>query len=710
MKVYDEKHIKNIALLGAPKAGKTLLAEDMLFEAGIIHRRGTIEGKNTVSDCHEIEQERGNSVFATCLHTEWRDYKINIIDTPGFDDFAGEMIASLRVADTCVLVINAQHGVEVSTELIWNYVDRFQKPVIFAINQVDHPKSDFDSAFVSLQKRFGTPVTQMQYPANQGEGFNAIIDLLKMVMYKFPATGGKPEKLPIPESEKEKAAMLHNSLVEKAAENDEKLMEKYFETGTLDEDEMREGLKLGMIHHDVFPVFCMSAKKNMGSGRMMGFIDNVAPSPREAKPEMTLEGKEIFFDPSKPTALFVFKSHIEPNLGRLSFFKVISGEVTSTSELVNSQTGAIERFHQLFIMDGKTRQPVDKLVAGDIGATLKLKDTYTNQTLHAKNFEVTINPIEFPEPRIRTAVVAHSKNDDEKIGEVLHKIHQEDPTLLVTYSRELKQLIISGQGELHLTVCKWFLEKMYNLHVDFVSPRISYRETIRKSSSSSYRHKKQSGGAGQFGEVYMKIEPYYDGMPEPTEFSIRGKEVIELEWGGKLVFYNCIVGGVIDTRFIPSILKGVMEKMEEGPITGSYVRDVRVMVYDGKMHPVDSNDISFKIAGMMAFKEAFMKAEPQLLEPIIDLEVMVPEEIVGDVMGDLQTRRSLIMGIDTKANYQVIKARTPLAELDRYSTTLRSLSQGRGTFSQQFADFAPVPFEVQQKLAKNSKVVEVELV
>ena len=396
MKVYDEKHIKNIALLGAPKAGKTLLAEDMLFEAGITHRRGTIEGKNTVSDCHEIEQERGNSVFATCIHTEWHDYKINIIDTPGFDDFAGEMISSLRVADTCVMVINAQHGVEVSTELIWNYVDRFQKPVIFAINQMDHPKSDFDSALVSLQKRFGSPVTQMQYPTKQGEGFNAIIDLLKMVMYKFPAAGGKPEKLPIPDNEKDKAVMLHNSLVEKAAENDEKLMEKYFETGTLDEDEMREGLKLGMIHHDVFPVFCMSAKKNMGSGRMMGFIDNVAPSPREAKPEMTSEGKEIFFDPSNPTVLFVFKSHIEPNLGRLSFFKVISGEVTSTAELINSQTGAVERFHQLFIMDGKTRQPVDKLVAGDIGATLKLKDTFTNQTLHAKNFDVTINPIKFP--------------------------------------------------------------------------------------------------------------------------------------------------------------------------------------------------------------------------------------------------------------------------------------------------------------------------
>jgi elongation factor G len=707
MKVYDDKHIKNIVLLGAPKSGKTILAEDMLFEAGIIHRRGTIEGKNTVSDYHDIEHERGNSVFATTLHTEWRDYKINIIDTPGFDDFAGEMISALRVADTCVLVINAQHGVEVGTELIWNYVDQFSKPIILAINQVDHPKSDFDSALASLKDRFGKAVTQMQYPVNQGESFNCIIDLLKMVMYKFPADGGKPEKLPIPDSEKEKANELHNELVEKAAENDEKLMEKYFEKGTLDEDEMREGLKLGMIHHDVFPVFCMSAKKNMGSGRLMGFIDNVAPTPREAKPEITTEGKEIPCDPTKPAVLFVFKTHLEPNLGKLTFFKVISGEITTTSELINSQTGAAERFNQIFIMDGKTRNNVDKLSAGDIGATLKLKDTYTNQTLHAKGFEVTIKPIEYPEPRIRTAVIAQSKNDDEKIGEVLHKIHHEDPTLQVEYSKELRQLIISAQGELHLMICKWFLETVYKLHADFVTPRISYRETIRRPALASYRHKKQSGGAGQFGEVYLKIEPWYEGMPEPTEYSVRGKEIIDLDWGGKLVFYNCIVGGVIETRFIPSILKGVMEKMEQGPITGSYVRDVRVCVYDGKMHAVDSNDLSFKIAGMMAFKEAFMKAEPQLLEPIYDLEVMLPEEMMGDVMGDLQTRRSIIMGMDSKGKYQVIKARTPLAELDRYSTTLRSLTQGRAMFKQTFADYTPVPFEVQSKLAKQVQELEV---
>lgn len=706
MQVFDEKHIKNIVLLGAPKAGKTLLAEDMIYEAGIIHRRGTIENKNTVSDYHEIEHERGNSVFATAMHTEWRDYKINIIDTPGFDDFMGEIVSSVRVADTCVMVVNAQHGVEVGTELIWNYVDQFSKPTIFAINQIDHPKADFDSTLASLKQRFGNAVTQMQYPYNSGEGFNAIIDLLKMVMYKFPAEGGRPEKHDIPESEKERANELHNALVEKAAENDEKLMEKYFEKGTLDEDEMREGLKLGMIHHDVFPVFVMSAKKNMGSGRMMGFIDNVAPSPLEAKPEFTTDGKELDYDRKKPVSLFIFKSHLEPNVGKISFFKVITGEVTVGSELINSQTGAVERIHQLFIMDGKTRNSVDKLVAGDIGATLKMKDTFTNQTLHAKGFDVTIQPIEFPEPRIRTAVIARSKNDDEKIGEVLQKIHQEDPTLEIEYSKELKQLIISGQGELHLAVCKWYLETVYKLRVDFESPRISYRETIRRAAVSSYRHKKQSGGAGQFGEVHLKVEPYYEGMSEPTDYSVRGKEVIDLEWGGKLVFYNCIVGGVIDSRFIPSILKGVMEKMEEGPITGSYVRDVRVMVFDGKMHPVDSNDISFKIAGMLAFKDAFLKSEPQLLEPICDVDILLPEDVMGEVMGDLQTRRSLIMGMDSKGNYQVIRARTPLAELDRYSTSLRSLTQGRASFTQRFADFVPVPSDLQQRLAKELQTVE----
>jgi elongation factor G len=700
MKIYDDKHIKNIVLLGAPKSGKTLLAEDMIFEAGLIPRRGTIEAGNTVSDYHEIEKERGNSIFATPLHTEWRDYKINIIDTPGFDDFIGEMISSIRVADTCVMLINAQHGVEIGTELIWKYVDKFKKPVIFAINQADHPKANFDESLDSLKRTFGSAITQMQYPVNQGEGFNKIIDLLKMVMYEFPKEGGKPKKLPIPDSEKEKANKLHNELVEKAAENDEKLMELYFEKGELNEDEMRAGLKKGMLNHEVFPVFVMSAKNNMGSGRMMGFIDNVAPSPAEAIPEVTEQGIALHYDSSKPAVLFVFKSHIEPNLGKISFFKVLQGEVKAGDDLVNSQTGNIERLNQLFIIDGATRHPVNRLTAGDIGATLKLKETTTNHTLHAKNFDVTVKPIEYPRPRIRVAVIPKSKQDDEKIGEALSKIHMEDPTLEVEYSRELRQLIVSGQGEMHLNVCKWYLEHVYGLHAEFQSPRIAYRETIRKTANAVYRHKKQSGGAGQFGEVHLRVEPWYEGMPEPHDLTVRSKEIFDLEWGGKLAFYNCIVGGVIDARFLPSILKGVMEKMEQGPITGSYVRDVRVCVYDGKMHEVDSNDISFKIAGMMAFKEAFLNADPVLLEPIYNLEVLVPQEMVGEVMGDLQTRRAIITNLDSKGNYQVIKARVPLAELDRYSTALRSITQGRAMFTQDFAEFAQVPYELQQKLSK----------
>jgi elongation factor G len=706
MKVYDDKHIKNVVLVGASKSGKTTLAEAMLFEAGLINRRGTVEEKNTVSDYHEIEHDRGNSVYATSMHTEWRDYKINIIDTPGLDDFIGEVISALRVADTAVMLLNGENGVEVGTELIWNYVEKFQKPIIFAVNHLDHGKSDFDSTVEQARKRFGKAITLMQYPVTQGDGFDSIIDLLKMTMYKFPKTGGKPQKLPIPAEEEERAKQLHNELVEKAAENDEKLMEKYFEKGNLDEDELREGLKLGMLHHDVYPVFCLSAKRDMGSGRLMGFIDNVAPSATELFPEKLVDGTELKCDPKGPAALFVFKTLIEPHLGKLTFFKVMSGEVSVGMDLVNSRTGHSERFNQLFIMDGKNRNPITKLTAGDIGATLKLKDTQTNHTLCAAGKEIEFEPIHYPQPRLRTAIIAKNKADDEKLGAVLSEIHQEDPTLTYEFARELRQLILGCQGELHMTVTKWKLEKVYHLEIEFEKPRIPYRETIQKASQASYKHKKQSGGNGQFGEVYMKIEPYHEGMPEPAGVSVRHKEVFELQWGGKLVFYNCIVGGVIDARFIPSIQKGVMEKMHEGPITGSFVRDVRVIVYDGKMHPVDSNDISFKIAGMMAFKEAFQLADPKILEPIYEIEVLVPEELMGDVVTDLQGRRSIIIGMDSKAGYQVIKARTPLAELDRYSTSLRSITQGRGNYTGKFAEYAPVPGDIQKKLAEEYKKME----
>lgn len=708
MKAYDEKHIKNVVLIGGAKSGKTTLAETMLFEAGILTRRGTVEDKNTVSDYHEIEHERENSVYATSLHTEWRGYKINLIDTPGLDDFMGEIVSSMKVADTCVMVINAQNGVEVSTELIWNYADQFKKPVILAVNQVDHPKSNFESTVDSIKKRFGAPAILMQYPVNQGEKFDSIIDLLKMTMYKFPKDGGKPQKLPIPADEVDTANELHNELVEKAAENDEQLMELYFEKGSLDEDEMRQGLKIGMMKHEVFPIFCLSAKNNMGSGRMMGFIDNVAPSAMEMNPEITTEGEEIACDPKQPTSIFVFKSFIEPFLGKVSYFKVISGVLKVGQDLVNNSNDTTERFNQLFIMDGKNKNVVDQLVAGDIGASVKLKNTHTNQTLHDKSVSFSIAPMDFPSPRLTCAINAKDKNDEEKLAEILREIHEEDPTTIFEYSRELKQLLLHGQGELHFAVTEWKLSKLHNIEIEFVKPRIAYRETIQKSAEADYRHKKQSGGAGQFGEVYIKIEPYYEGMPEPTDFNIRGKEENSLEWGGKLIFYNCIVGGVIDARYIPSIMKGIMEKMEVGPITGSYVRDIRVMVYDGKMHAVDSNDISFKIAGTMAFKAAFIKADPKILEPINDLEIMVPDDLMGDVMTDLQSRRAIIQGMDSKGVYKVIKAKTPLAEMYKYTTALRSITQGRASFSTKFAEYSPVPMDIQQRLMKEMQEKEEE--
>ncbi len=706
MKIYDDKHIKNLVLLGSSKSGKTTLAETMLFEAGLLQRRGTVEDKNTVSDYHDIEHERGSSVYATSMHSEWRDFKINLIDTPGLDDFMGEIVSSMRVADTCLMTINAQYGVEVNTELIWNYVGQFNKPVIFAINQLDHPKANFETAFESLKKRFGSPIVLMQYPLNQGDNFNSIIDLLKMTLYKFPPDGGKPEKLPIPDSEKDHAAALHNELVEKAAENDEKLMELYFEKGSLDEDELKEGLKIGMLKQQIFPVFCVSAKKNMGSGRLMGFIDNVSPSAIEMNPEKTSDGKDIKCDPTQPASLFIFKTVNEAFLGKVTFFKVCTGEIKTGTELINARNDQGEKINQLFIMDGKNRNIVESFKAGDIGATVKMKETRTNDTLHAKDFPVQFQPLVFPDPRIQSAIKAKDKNDEEKLSEALREIHEEDPTLSVRFSRELKQMLIEGQGELHFAVTDWKLRKIYNIESELEKPKIPYRETIQKSADASYRHKKQSGGAGQFGEVYLRVEAYYDGMPDPEDLNVRGREVIDLDWGGKLVFFNCVVGGVIDQRFIPSILKGVMEKMEEGPLTGSYVRDVRVCVYDGKMHPVDSNDISFKIAGAQAFKKAFIEASPKILEPVYDLEVMVPEDLMGEVMTDLQTRRAIISGMDAVNNYQVIKAKTPLAELYKYTTTLRSLTQGKASFKMKFAEYQAVPGDIQKKLYEERLALE----
>ncbi|MBL7754774.1 MAG: elongation factor G [Chitinophagaceae bacterium] len=695
---YDTKHVKNIALLGHPGSGKTTLAESMLFEAGIIKRRGSVLTANTVSDYHELETERRSSVFTTLMHTTWNDYKINILDTPGYSDFSGEVISALRVADTGVIVLHAAAGVEVGTDLIWEYTDSFKTPTLFVINQLDHAEADYDKTLSEAQAHFGSHVIPVQYPVNIGSDFNAIIDVLNMVMYTYPAEGGIPQKDAIPDSEKERAESMHRTLVEAVAANDEGLMEKYFEQGNLSEADLKNGLHVAMLHHELFPVFCASAERNMGSGRIMSYIDYVCPSPQEMPAQKSIQGQEVICDPDAPACIFIFKTIIEPHIGELSLFKVFSGTIKSGTELVNETTGAYEKLNQLFLLEGHNRIPVQQLVAGDIGATMKLRSTHVNNTLHDKKTQLELTPIEFPEPHMTVAIRATKKGEEEKLAQVLHILKEEDASIRFEVSAELKQTLLHCQGELHLQVIQWKIDHIHKLEVAFDAPKIPYRETIRKQAESTYRHKKQSGGAGQFAEVSLRIEPYSDGMPDPHGLQVRGKEELALDWGGKLIFFNCIVGGAIDTRFLPSILKGVMEKMHNGPLTGSYVRDVRVSVFDGKMHPVDSNDISFKIAGLQAFREAFKQADPQLLEPVYELTVYCPDDQVGAVMGDLQTRMGIVEGMEGEGHFQKIKAKVPLAQLNQYSSSLRSLTQGRARYHQKFAEYAPVNHEQQQKL------------
>jgi elongation factor G len=697
---FDTTHVKNIVLLGHAGTGKTTLAECMLYEAGLIARRGSIQERNTTGDYHPLEQERGNTIFSKLMHTNWKGYKINIIDTPGFDDFAGEVIAALRVADTSVLLLDAAQGVQVGTDILWEYTEQFKTPSIIAVNKLDDEKADFDKSVRQAKEHFGLSVTVVQYPVNQGKDFNSIIDVLKMTMYIFPPNGGKPEKKPIPEEEKEKAEKLHQLLVEAVAVNDETLMEHYLDKGELDEDEMRVGLKKSLIHHDIFPVFCVSAAKDMGSGRLMGFIDNVCPSANEMPPQKTKQGNELACDANGPACIFIFKTTAEIHVGELSYFKVYSGSVKAGMELVNETTGVSEKLNQLYVVEGNKRIPVNELTAGDIGATLKLKNTHVNNTLHIKGKNYELTPIEFPPPNMTVAIDPVNKGDDEKLAQALHALKEEDPCLIIEVSPELHQTLLRCQGEMHLAVARWKIESQHKVEVKISKPKIPYRETIRRPAEANYRHKKQSGGAGQFGEVYIRIEPWYEGMPEPKGLNVRGREEMQLEWGGKLVYYNCIVGGAIDSRFIPSILKGVMEKMYNGPLTGSYVRDVRVSVYDGKMHPVDSNDLSFKIAGMMAFKQAFEQADPLLLEPIYQVDVLCPDDLTGSVIGDLQSRRAMVEGMDTEGHFQRITAKVPLAELDDYSSSLRSMSQGRAKFRMRFNEYSPVPFDLQRKLAE----------
>jgi elongation factor G len=620
------------------------------------------------------------------------------------------VLSALRVADTGVMVLNAAMGVEVGTDIIWEYTENFKTPMIFAVNKLDDDTADFDKTVKQAKEHFGNKLTVVQYPRQQGAGFHEIIDVLRMTMYKFTDTGGKPEKLAIPDDEKERAENLHRELVEAIASNDETLMEHYFDKGELEEDEVKEGMKKAMINHDIFPVFCLSAVRNMGSGRLMGFIDNVCPSSNEMPPQKTLSGDVVTSDASRPACIFIYKTVSEPHVGDLSFFKVYSGTVKAGMELMNESTGVIEKINQLFLMEGNKRLPVQELVAGDIGATLKLRNTHVNNTLHVKGKAYALLPIEFPSSNVTVCIEPVNKGEEEKLAQALHQLREEDPTLIVEISQELKQTLIHCQGDMHLAVAKWKIENLQRVPVKFGRPRIAYRETIRKMAEASYKHKKQSGGAGQFGEVFLRIEPFYEGMAEPAGLNVRGREIFDLEWGGKLVYYNCIVGGAIDARFLPSILKGVMEKMHEGPLTGSYVRDVRVCIYDGKMHAVDSNDISFKIAGIMAFKDAFKKADPQILEPLYKIDVLSPEELTGAVMGDIQSRRGMVEGIDAEGHFQKIIAKVPLAEMHGFSSSLRSITQGRAKFRMAFDSYQPMSFEQQRKLAEEYKASTTEMV
>ena len=708
MKAYSTQNIRNVVLLGSTKSGKTTLSEAMLFEGKVIDRRGTVEAKNTVSDNAEIEQINQRSIYATPLYAEFMDTKFNIVDTPGADDFVGGAVSAFKVCDTGVLLINAQQGVEVGTEIFSRYAEQYDIPLIVGINQLDGEKASWETTLDSMKEAFGKKPVLIQFPVNPGPSFDGFIDVLKMKYYHFIGEDGKREDLEIPDQYKDEAEALRAELIERAAEYDETLMEKFFDAGVLTEDEIRKGIGIGCKAGEVLPVFCLSAKKDIGVKRLMEFTIKVASSPADRK-ALTIEGQEIECKQDAPTSIFIYKTAVEQHLGEVAYFKVMSGELTEGQDLENPETGDKERITTIYAVAGKKKEKVTDLYAGDIGCTVKLRAAKTNVTLSQPGTEIAYEHIKFPASKYRTAIKAKNNKDDEKMNEALGKISAEDPTIIVEYSKEMKQTILKGQGEQHINVVRWRLLNENKIEIDLSAPRISYRETITKVAAADYRHKKQSGGAGQFGEVHLLVCPYVEGEDPGNRFkvggrelvlNIKGKETYDLAWGGKLEFYNCVVGGAIDARFMPAILKGIMEKMSEGPLTGSLARDIRVYVYDGKMHPVDSNEISFVLAARNAFKEAFRNAGPKIMEPIYNLEVMTPTEYMGSCMSDLQNRRALIEGMGTDRGFDVIKARVPLAELYRYSTSLSSLTSGSATFTMNFADFQPVPGDVQEKLLK----------
>ena len=593
------------------------------------------------------------------------------------------------------MLVNAQQGVEVGTEIHGRYAEKYKMPLAIAVNQLDADKASWDNTIDSLHQAFGRKPVVVQYPVNAGVNFDSFIDILKMKMYKFKDDNGTREECDIPASEASKAEDMRAALIEMAAEADEELMEKFFDAGDLTEEEMHKGLNIGFTSGSLYPVFCLSAKKDIGVKRIMEFMIEVAPAPSQ--------------DGNAPTSLFVYKTALEQHLGDVTYFRVMSGKIGEGQDLVNPETGAKERISALYAVAGKKKEKVTELNAGDLGCTVKLKTVKTDQTLNQPGYDVVVPPVEFPQSKYRAAIKAKDEKDEEKLGEALNRISAEDPTIVVEYSKELKQTIINCQGEQHINILKWRINNDYKIDIEFIAPKIPYRETITKVATATYRHKKQSGGAGQFGEVTMLIEPIVEGVETAGKFKIDGKEQVmnikskeefDLAWGGKWEFYNCVVGGAIDANFMPAIKKGIVQRLEEGPLTGSYARDIRVFVYDGKMHPVDSKEIAFIIAGRNAFREAFKNAAPKILEPIYMVEIMVPGDCVGDVMSDLQNRRGIMEGMSTEKGFQVLRARVPLAELYRYSTTLSSLTSGRATFTMSFIEYQQVPADVQDKLLK----------
>ena len=627
-----------------------------------------------MSDYFPVEQEYGYSVFSTVLHVEWNNKKLNIIDCPGSDDFVGSTVTALNVTDTAIILLNGQYGVEVGTQNHFRYTEKLNKPVIFLVNQLDNEKCDYDNILEQLKEAYGSKIVPIQYPITTGPGFNALIDVLLMKKYSWKPEGGAPTIEDIPAEEMDKAMEMHKALVEAAAENDENLMEKFFEQDSLSEDEMREGIRKGLIARGMFPVFCVCGGKDMGVRRLMEFLGNVVPFVSEMPKVQNTEGKEVAPDSNGPESLYFFKTSVEPHIGEVSYFKVMSGKVHEGDDLLNANRGSKERIAQIYVVAGGNRVKVEELQAGDIGAAVKLKDVKTGNTLNGKDCDYKFNFIKYPNSKYTRAIKPVNESDVEKMMSILNRMREEDPTWVIEQSKELKQTLVHGQGEFHLRTLKWRLENNEKLQVKYEEPKIPYRETITKAARADYRHKKQSGGAGQFAKVKIKFEP----MEGYTGFE----------------FNNTVVGGNVPKEYIPGVEKGLRTAMDAGVLAGYPVTGVKCTLYDGAYHEVDSNVMCFEIAARAAFREGMRQANARLLEPIMKVEVVTPEEYMGDIIGDLNSRRGLVSGMDQRGNARVVDASVPLANMFGYVNTLRSLSQGRAQFTMVFDHYAEVPREV----------------